>query len=132
MIEERDGLCGICPAGCWVRAQIEGGRLVQVTHPLREVQKYYAVIGAAFIPLLALVLLVLNGRAAWVGAGGATPPTPLARGGAPQPRTSHRSPRNLHNDNPLEPPPAGGDARGGRHHHGGWVKEKSGWFVVEV
>lgn len=38
MIEERDGLCGICPAGCWVRAQIEGGRLVQVEplpdHPL--------------------------------------------------------------------------------------------------
>ncbi len=38
MIQERDGLCGICPAGCWVRAQIEDGRLVQVEplpdHPL--------------------------------------------------------------------------------------------------
>jgi hypothetical protein len=33
----------------------------------KEVQKLYAVIGALFIPLLALVLLVLNGRRAWVG-----------------------------------------------------------------
>ncbi len=41
--------------------------LVQVAMPFREVQKYYAVIGAAFIPMLALVLLVLNGRSAWVG-----------------------------------------------------------------
>lgn len=32
-----------------------------------QVQKVYAVIGATFVPLLALVLLVLNGRAAWVG-----------------------------------------------------------------
>ncbi len=34
----RDGLCGICPAGCWVRAEIEDGRLVSVEalpdHPL--------------------------------------------------------------------------------------------------
>ncbi len=33
----------------------------------REVQKLYAVIGAWFFPALALVLLILNGRAAWVG-----------------------------------------------------------------
>ena len=33
----------------------------------REVQKVYGVIGAAFLPLLTLVLLVLNGRKAWVG-----------------------------------------------------------------
>ena len=33
----------------------------------REVQKIYAVIGAAFMPLLAAALLVLNGRAGWVG-----------------------------------------------------------------
>lgn len=33
-----------------------------------QVQKAYAIIGATFIPLLALVLLVLNGRTAWVGA----------------------------------------------------------------
>jgi Mn2+/Fe2+ NRAMP family transporter len=31
------------------------------------VQRAYAVIGATFIPLLALVLLILNGRANWVG-----------------------------------------------------------------
>ncbi|MEE9278886.1 MAG: hypothetical protein V3V67_01800, partial [Myxococcota bacterium] len=34
----------------------------------REVQKIYAIIGASFIPLLALVLLILNGRSEWVGA----------------------------------------------------------------
>jgi Mn2+/Fe2+ NRAMP family transporter len=33
----------------------------------REAQKVYAVVGALFIPLLALALLVLNGRTAWVG-----------------------------------------------------------------
>jgi Mn2+/Fe2+ NRAMP family transporter len=41
--------------------------LVHVVQPLREVQKYYAVIGAGFIPLLALALLILNGRTRWVG-----------------------------------------------------------------
>ncbi|MEM7754683.1 MAG: Nramp family divalent metal transporter [Planctomycetota bacterium] len=34
----------------------------------RSVQKYYAVFGATFVPLLALALLVLNGRRSWVGA----------------------------------------------------------------
>lgn len=38
MIEEKDGLCGICPAGCWVRATLENGQLRQVEplpdHPL--------------------------------------------------------------------------------------------------
>jgi Mn2+/Fe2+ NRAMP family transporter len=34
----------------------------------REVQKAYAVGGALFIPMLALLLLILNGRRAWVGA----------------------------------------------------------------
>lgn len=33
----------------------------------REVQKLYTVIGAWFFPALALVLLVLNGRRAWIG-----------------------------------------------------------------
>ena len=33
----------------------------------QEIQKLYAVIGATFIPLLALALLLLNGRAEWVG-----------------------------------------------------------------
>jgi Mn2+/Fe2+ NRAMP family transporter len=41
--------------------------LLQVGHPFREVQKYYAVMGAAFIPLLALVLLIMNGRRDWIG-----------------------------------------------------------------
>jgi hypothetical protein len=34
----------------------------------REVQKIYAVGGALFVPMLALILLILNGRRAWVGA----------------------------------------------------------------
>ncbi len=38
MIEQKDGLCGICPAGCWVRTTLEDGQLRQVEplpdHPL--------------------------------------------------------------------------------------------------
>jgi len=34
----------------------------------KMIQKTYAVVGALFIPLLALALLLLNGRAQWVGA----------------------------------------------------------------
>lgn len=34
----------------------------------KEVQKLYSVIGALFMPMLALALLILNGRKAWVGA----------------------------------------------------------------
>jgi hypothetical protein len=33
----------------------------------REVQKIYTVIGALFFPVLALAVLVFNGRASWVG-----------------------------------------------------------------
>jgi Mn2+/Fe2+ NRAMP family transporter len=33
----------------------------------REIQKVYAVFGALFMPLLAVTLLVLNGRSEWVG-----------------------------------------------------------------
>jgi anaerobic selenocysteine-containing dehydrogenase len=36
-IEERDGLCGICPAGCWVTVTLEAGRIAGVRpqdHPL--------------------------------------------------------------------------------------------------
>ena len=32
-----------------------------------QVQKVYAIVGALFIPMLALVLLILNGRSDWVG-----------------------------------------------------------------
>jgi hypothetical protein len=32
-----------------------------------QIQKVYAVVGALFIPLLALALLLLNGRRSWVG-----------------------------------------------------------------
>ena len=33
----------------------------------QEIQKLYAVIGAAFIPLITLGLLIMNSRADWVG-----------------------------------------------------------------
>ncbi len=33
----------------------------------REVQKFYTVIGAYMFPLLALALIVFNGRTSWVG-----------------------------------------------------------------
>lgn len=36
-------------------------------HEFKTVQKIYAIVGAMFIPLLAVVLLLLNGRTAWVG-----------------------------------------------------------------
>jgi Mn2+/Fe2+ NRAMP family transporter len=36
-------------------------------HSFREVQKVYALAGAWFLPVLALALLFLNGRAGWVG-----------------------------------------------------------------
>jgi Mn2+/Fe2+ NRAMP family transporter len=34
----------------------------------RAAQKAYALVGAAFLPLLAIALLILNGRSSWVGA----------------------------------------------------------------
>jgi len=33
----------------------------------KEIQKLYAIIGAAFLPLLAIALIVMNSRRAWVG-----------------------------------------------------------------
>ena len=33
----------------------------------QEIQKLYAIVGATFIPFLALALLILNGRSEWVG-----------------------------------------------------------------
>lgn len=43
----------------------------------REIQKIYAIIGAAFIPMLATLLLLLNGRRQWVGASANRPSTVL-------------------------------------------------------
>ncbi len=41
--EEHDTICGICPAGCWVRARLENGRLVSIKaqpdHPLGMICK---------------------------------------------------------------------------------------------
>ncbi len=44
----------------------------------REIQKIYAIIGAAFIPMLAGLLLLLNGRRKWVGTSANRPSTVLA------------------------------------------------------
>ena len=33
----------------------------------QEIQKLYAIVGATFIPFLAIALLILNGRSEWVG-----------------------------------------------------------------
>ncbi len=33
----------------------------------KEIQKIYAVIGALFVPLLAVALLILNGKREWMG-----------------------------------------------------------------
>jgi hypothetical protein len=52
--------------------------LLQVGHPFREVQKYYAVMGAAFIPMLAVVLLLMNGQKDWIGARHASRPLTVA------------------------------------------------------
>ncbi|MCP4641406.1 MAG: divalent metal cation transporter [bacterium] len=41
--------------------------MVALAYSFKEVQKYYAVFGAFFMPFLAFVLLYLNGRAKWVG-----------------------------------------------------------------
>lgn len=63
------------PAG--VRTDSSSYRLYQVALAVvpmlglwvsfKEIQKLYAVIGALFIPMLALALLILNGRQDWVG-----------------------------------------------------------------
>jgi Mn2+/Fe2+ NRAMP family transporter len=41
--------------------------MIQLARPFTQVQKYYAVMGAAFIPLLGLTLLILNTRRKWIG-----------------------------------------------------------------
>jgi Mn2+/Fe2+ NRAMP family transporter len=41
--------------------------IVGLFFSFREVQKFYAVTGAWFVPLLTLSLLILNSRSAWVG-----------------------------------------------------------------
>ena len=41
--------------------------IIGLRYGFRDIQKYYAVIGAAFMPFLAAVLLYLNGHASFVG-----------------------------------------------------------------
>ncbi len=54
------------------RAYLVGIALVPIVGLIavdfKTIQKTYAIVGAMFIPLLALALLLLNGRARWVGA----------------------------------------------------------------
>lgn len=42
--------------------------MLGLAYGFEQMQKLYALIGALFIPVLALALLVMNGRRAWVGA----------------------------------------------------------------
>ncbi|NOX58696.1 MAG: divalent metal cation transporter [Planctomycetes bacterium] len=41
--------------------------MVMINHSLRDVQIYYAVLAALFMPFLAATLLIMNNRTAWVG-----------------------------------------------------------------
>ena len=41
--------------------------MLNLLFSFKAIQKYYAVVGAAFIPFLAFILLYLNGRQTWVG-----------------------------------------------------------------
>lgn len=41
--------------------------LTGLFYHFREIQKWYALIGAGFMPLLALVLLLMNSRSEWIG-----------------------------------------------------------------
>jgi hypothetical protein len=38
-----------------------------VAFNFQTMQKTYAIVGALFVPMLAVALLVMNGRTAWVG-----------------------------------------------------------------
>lgn len=46
---------------------LAGVPMIGLFFSFKEVQKFYAVIGASFMPLLAMTLLILNGRKQWVG-----------------------------------------------------------------
>ncbi len=41
--------------------------LITFEHSFASVQRWFGVVGAAFVPLLALALLIMNGRTDWVG-----------------------------------------------------------------
>lgn len=72
-VNPRGGARRIDTRGGLYRAYLIALAIIPILHvaqPFKEVQRLYAVIGAAFLPLLALALLVMNGRRAWVrGAG---------------------------------------------------------------
>lgn len=41
--------------------------ILQALRPFAKAQRWYALVGAWFLPLLAIALLLLNGRRAWIG-----------------------------------------------------------------
>ncbi len=47
--------------------------LFMLRAPVRQIQLTYGVLGALFLPLLALTLLILNNRSAWIGRAGRNP-----------------------------------------------------------
>jgi Mn2+/Fe2+ NRAMP family transporter len=56
--------------------------MLGLLYSFQQMQKLYAMIGAAFIPVLALALLLMNGRRAWVGAQRNSAPAVALLGGA--------------------------------------------------
>ncbi|MCA8952149.1 MAG: Nramp family divalent metal transporter [Planctomycetes bacterium] len=69
-VEGRQGGAPVDTAGRPYRVYLYAIALVPLLglrFPFREVQKLYSVVGALFLPLLALTLLLLNGRRDWVG-----------------------------------------------------------------
>lgn len=61
------GLCDERPSYRWFLLAMALGSLVWLWAPVRTVQLIYATLGAAFLPLLAVTLLFMNNRRAWVG-----------------------------------------------------------------
>jgi Mn2+/Fe2+ NRAMP family transporter len=55
------------PAYRWYQAGLALVPLVFLLQPVRQIQLIYAVLGAFFMPLLALTLLIMNNRSEWVG-----------------------------------------------------------------
>ena len=59
--------CDRRPAYTRYLLALAGASLVWLWAPVRTVQLVYATLGAAFLPLLAVTLLIMNNRRAWVG-----------------------------------------------------------------
>lgn len=66
-VQSSPELCDERPAYRWFLSAMALGSLVWLWAPVRTVQLIYAMLGAGFLPLLALTLLYMNNRRSWVG-----------------------------------------------------------------